>query len=102
MNSRYGPWTISLDVKATRDFAISGIGVQAFIWGLNVLNARNAVTVYTSTGTPTSTNWLDTADGQAFLAKNGDKGQSLYSLASDNPNFFTNPRLVRFGLRASF
>ena len=102
VNSRYGPWTISLDVKATRDFAISGIGVQAFIWGLNVLNARNAVTVYTSTGTPTSTNWLDTADGQAFLAKNGDKGQSLYSLASDNPNFFTNPRLVRFGLRASF
>jgi hypothetical protein len=102
VNSRYGPWTMSFDVKATKDFSLSGIDLQAFLWGLNVFNNKNALTVYTSTGTPNSTNWLQTQDGQAFQENTGAEGARLYDLATNNPNLYGNPRLVRFGLRTSF
>ena len=102
VNSRYGPWTMSLDLKATKEIPVAGLDIEAFIWGLNVFDNRNAVTVYTSTGTPTSTNWLDTSDGQQFLASTGSQGADLYNLATNNPNLFSNPRLIRFGLRTSF
>jgi len=68
-----------------------------------VLDAKNPVNVYTSTGSPSSTNWLNTDDGQTFIANTADKnGEQLYHLAENNPNLYTNPRLVRFGIRTSF
>ena len=76
--------------------------VEAYVWALNVFDNRNATAVYTSTGVPTSTNWLDTDDGQAFLAAQGDEGLRRYEVATNNPNLYSNPRLVRFGLRTSF
>ena len=72
---------------------------------LNVLDTRNAVAVYGSSGSATSTGWLDTEDGQTYLqtaADAGQDGQFLYDLAQNNPNLYTNPRLVRFGFRTNF
>jgi outer membrane receptor protein involved in Fe transport len=105
INSRYGPWTSNLDVKATRGFGAAGLRFEAYVWVLNLLDARNPVQVYGSSGSATSTRWLDTEDGQAYLqtaAGAGQDGQLLYDLAQNNPNFYTNPRLVRFGLRTNF
>ena len=102
LNSRYGPWTVNLDLKASRGFSLSGFNLEAFVWGLNVFNNRNAIAVYTSTGSAVSTNWLNTDDGQTYLSNTGEEGQRLYDLATNNPNLYTNPRLVRFGLRTSF
>jgi hypothetical protein len=37
------------------------------------------------------------------LESTADKnGGSLYELATNNPNLYSNPRLVRFGLRTNF
>ena len=106
INSRYGPWTQSLDLKVNRAFPIAGsTRLEAFLWALNVLNARNVYTVYTSSGSAQTTNWLNTNDGRDYLnnaALNGLDGQQQYQLATDNPTFYGNPRLVRFGVRASF
>jgi len=106
INSRYGPWTQSLDLKVNRAFPIAGsTRLEAFLWALNVLNARNVYTVYTSSGSAQTTNWLNTNDGRDYLnnaAPNGLDGQQQYQLATDNPTFYGNPRLVRFGVRASF
>jgi outer membrane receptor protein involved in Fe transport len=105
LNSRYGPWTSSLDVKASRAFPVRGYRMEAYVWALNVLNARNAIDVYHSSGSPTSTGWLATSDGQAYqqtAQQKGADGAALYQLAENNPTMFTNPRLVRFGLRTSF
>jgi outer membrane receptor protein involved in Fe transport len=105
INSRYGPWTSNLDLKATRGFDAMGLKFEAYVWVLNLLDTRNAIQVYGSSGSATSTGWLDTADGQTYLqtaAEAGRDGQLLYELAENNPNHFTNPRLVRFGLRTNF
>jgi hypothetical protein len=76
--------------------------MEAYIWGLNLFDVRNPVAVYTGTGSANSTNWLSTDDGQAFLAQTGADGARLYDLAQNNPNLYSNPRLIRFGVRASF
>jgi hypothetical protein len=105
LNSRYGPWTSNLDFKATRGFAALGLNLEAYVWVLNALDARNPVVVYGSSGSATATGWLDTEDGQTYLqtaAAAGRDGNQLYQLAQNNPNNFTNPRLVRFGLRTNF
>jgi hypothetical protein len=105
INSRYGPWTSNLDVKATKGFAAGGLRFEAYVWVLNLLDMSNAIQVYQSSGSATATRWLDTEDGQAYLqttAEAGQDGQFLYDLAQNNPNYYSNPRLVRFGLRANF
>jgi len=102
LNSRSGPWTSNMDLKATRGFELGGTKFEGFVWVLNVLDSRNAFNVYTGTGSPFSTGWLNTTDGQQFLADTGAEGQLRYDLAQNNPNLYSNPRLVRFGVRASF
>ena len=103
LNSRYGPWTSNLDLKANRTFPIGKFSVDAYVWVLNVMDNHNALAVYTSTGSATSTGWLETEDGEAFKTATASKGgEALYHLAENNPNLYSNPRLVRFGLRMSF
>jgi outer membrane receptor protein involved in Fe transport len=105
LNSRYGPWTSNLDLKATRGFAFGGLDFEAFAWLLNVFDTKNPITVYQSTGSPETTGFLNTEDGQAYLdtaAAAGLDGEGLYRLAESNPNLYSNPRLIRFGLRANF
>lgn len=105
INSRYGPWTTNLDLKASRNFTLGVSRFQGFVWVLNAFDSKNAFNVYTSTGSSTTTGWLNTEDGQAFLANaeaNGKDGLGLYQLAERNPNLFSNPRLVRFGVSTSF
>ena len=101
-NSRYGPWAFNLDLKATREFGVGHFQLEAFVWALNVTNSKNPVAVYTSSGTATSTTWLQTADGQDYLSRTGADGARLYQVATNNPNLYSNPRLVRFGLRTNF
>jgi hypothetical protein len=103
LNSRYGPWTSSLDFKVSKGFGFGGLDFEAFLWTLNAFNTKNPVTVYTSTGSPDATSWLQTEPGKNFVRDNSDvNGESMYQLAEDNPNLYSSPRLVRFGLRANF
>jgi outer membrane receptor protein involved in Fe transport len=101
LNSRYGPWTSTLDLKATRGFYMGRTKVEAFLWGLNLFDSKNPIGVYTSTGSATSTGYTSTETGRSELG-NTAGGLALYDLAQNNPNLYSNPRLVRFGVRASF
>ena len=102
LNSRYGPWNSTMDIKATRGFQLGTTKFEGFVWVLNALDTENPIAVYTGTGSAFATGWLNTADGQQFLADTGAQGAALYNLAQNNPNLYSNPRLVRFGVRASF
>ena len=78
---------------------------EGFLWVLNVMDTKNPVTVFSSSGSPDATGWLNTNDGQAYLdnaASKGKDGLGRYRLAEADPNLFANPRLVRFGVRTSF
>jgi hypothetical protein len=79
--------------------------MSAYLWALNVLNTNNAVGVYTSTGSPTTTNFLNTppgADARSKLAAEGIDIDQAYGLALQNAALYTNPRTVRLGMRVGF
>ena len=101
VNSRYGPWTITVDLKADKALRLAGQKFNVYLWVLNVFDRDNVVTVYSSTGTANSTDWLNTTDGQTFLAT-VPNALDRYRLAEQNPNFHLNPRLIRFGAQWSF
>jgi hypothetical protein len=104
-NSRRTPWTSTVDVTASRRFGVHGLDLDATLWMLNLLDHRNPRTIYSGTGSPYTTGFLATPDGQAYLdnaSSQGLDGGALYRLAESRPGFFDAPRMLRLGLRASF
>ncbi len=107
-NSVYGPWTYQIDLKIQREFKVGSYGLTPYIWVKNLLNTKNAYVVYESTGRPNNTGFLDTPAGQDYVnATNspdrlGYTGLQEYNLKQDNPLNYGIPRMILFGLTASF
>jgi outer membrane receptor protein involved in Fe transport len=106
LNSRNAPWTQNIDVKASKDFLVAGTNLSAYIWVLNLLDTQNSISVFTGTGSPNTTGFLDSPAGQeaasTLQTKFGLPIDPAYSLAQQNQTLFANPRLIRFGLRMGF
>ena len=103
INSVYGPWTYSIDAKATRKIPLGlGFDVEAYVWILNLLDTRNDITVYQTTGDAATTGWLSTEEGRTWAQANGPEAVALYKLAENDPTNFGIPRQVRFGLKMDF
>lgn len=102
INSRYGPWTSSMDVKAGKTMSLGRENLEVYVWVMNLLDQKNVVNVYTATGSAETTGFLNTDAGQQYLAQNGPDTAERYRLASLNPDFFGTPRLVRFGAKLNF
>ncbi|MGE5180222.1 MAG: TonB-dependent receptor [Bacteroidota bacterium] len=107
IDARYGPWTFQVDAKLNKTVPIGKQNLELYIWALNLFDRDNVYTVYTSSGSALSTNWLDTADGQAFIDANsvkyGTEGAiERYQLAERSPLLHGVPRMVRFGAKLTF
>ena len=70
----------------------------------NLLDARNIISVYRATGNPDDDGYLTSSAAQnAIDAQNSpDAFKYLYSLAVNNPNNYSLPRMVRAGLSFQF
>jgi outer membrane receptor protein involved in Fe transport len=105
LNSRYGPWTQSFDVKAARGFAVGGLDMSAYLWVVNMFGTENAINVYTGTGSPFTTGFLDDPAGRPTADKLRAAGidpEAAYALALQNEGLFSVPRMIRVGLRMGF
>jgi outer membrane receptor protein involved in Fe transport len=105
INSRYGPWTQTLDFKVSRGFKVQGLDVAVYGLVLNAFDVENAITVFTGTGSPNTTGFFNTSDGQAAaqnLANEGIDPVAAYAQALQNEGLFSNPRMIRFGMRVGF
>jgi len=100
INSRYGPWTIGMDLKANKGLNLGGQNLDVYVWVLNVFNRDNVRTVYTGSGSAETTNFLNTQEGQDTY--NTAAAQRRYRLAELSPTLHDNGRLVRFGAKVSF
>ncbi len=107
-NSHYRPWNITIDFKMEKSFTISGYKVTPYLWVKNLLDRDNVVNVWEGTGKANTTGWLETPAGQAFINEystaddSGLNGEEKYALAQNHAGFYSAPRQVFFGLRASF
>ncbi|KAA3596691.1 MAG: TonB-dependent receptor [Calditrichaeota bacterium] len=103
INSEYGPWTYSLDVKFNKVFDLSSrLNLEAYIWVKNLLNTTNEVDIYHSSGSSGTTGYLNTPAGVNELNTNAEDFESIYKQAENNPTNFGQPRQVRMGLILNF
>ena len=107
IDARYGPWTFQIDAKLSKTINIGRQNLDLYVWALNIFDRDNVYTVYTSSGSAVTTNWLQTADGQDFVDRNsatyGTEGAiERYQLAERTPLFHGVPRMVRLGAKLSF
>jgi len=90
-----------VDLKASKAFGIGrSQSLEAYVLVKNITNRENVYAVYSATGSAESTNFLNSDAGQAQL--DTPEKQELYRAAELNPDFFGNPRQVRFGAKLSF
>ena len=105
LNDRTAPVQQTLDLKVAKGFNIARMNMSAYIWMLNVFNTENSLIVYSGTGSPYTTGYLNTDPGRAVAEKLTAQGidpNSTYALALQNQNLFSIPRTIRFGLRMGF
>jgi len=109
INSRYGPWTMQVDLKATKGFDLFGGQFELQMWVINLFNRENVLTVHSGTGEPNTTGWLETPDGQAWLEAQSDAVDNSYLTAEDkyrlrenDPTWYGAPRQVRGGIKFMF
>ena len=85
LNSARQPWTMNVDLRATKMFSWIGLDYTFYLEVHNILNKRNVLNVYGSTGKPDATvDWDDTVD---FLTR---------------PHYFSEPRTLELGLAIGF
>ena len=109
INSRYGPWTAQLDLKATKAWHVGTGQLEFELWVINLFNRENVQYVYSTTGLPDETGWLETGTGQNWLAgfdgahdSSNLTAEQKYRLRENDPANFGAPRQIRAGLKFSF
>jgi hypothetical protein len=64
-----------------------------------MFDAKNVVSVYRSTGSPSTTDWLNTPEGRATAQQSGEGYVQDYTSYENNPGNYGIPRLIRLGLK---
>jgi hypothetical protein len=104
------PWNFQIDLGVNKVFALAGAEVEIYAQALNLLNTKNVLNVYPTTGEPDDDGWLSSPLGAEFLqslmtpeyaafyrAINLDN-RWAYTLATGN-DIYGQPQQLRFGLR---
>lgn len=121
------PWQVRFEAKIDKDFVIGGkqklnaegnpmvdskgnnvtsreYAINVYLLGLNLLNSKNVLNVYKTSGLPDDDGYLSTGVGQQAVAAaiNGDAFTYLYTLKMQNPNNYSLPRRLRLGIQFNF
>lgn len=111
INSRYGPWVFRMDLKANKSLKFGRMNLNVYVWVQNLLDRKNAIDTYESSGDPQSTTFLNTSTGQAIVNDpavvgphdtTGLTGAEKYRLREQDPRNYDLPRTVRLGVDIGF
>ncbi len=109
LNGSRLPWQFRINMKVNKEFEIKWNDKKSSLFNVyvqiqNLLDAQNIIAVYRATGNPEDDGYLTSAAAQnAIDAKNDpDAFRYLYSLAVNNPNNYSLPRMFRAGVSLEF
>ncbi len=110
INGVYTPWNNQIDMRVDKTFSFSQMNLNVYVYIINLLNSELVNSVWESSGSPSSTGYLNTQQGQnvASSYQNPANGTTsaeyeyLYNLRSNNVNNFGPPQQIRFGAQLSF
>ncbi len=99
INSAYGPSSFRMDLRLEKSFYLAGVKLSPYLWIQNIFNAENVVAVYRSTGSPSTTDWLNTQDAKNTAQTLGYGYVQDYMSLEQNPDNYGIPREIRLGLQ---
>ena len=109
LNGSRLPWQFRINMKINKEFEIKwnekkSSHVNVYLQIQNLMNAKNIISVYRATGNAQDDGYLTAAASQSAIdAKNdADSFRYLYSLAVNNPNNYSLPRMFRAGVSLQF
>ncbi len=93
-----------LDLKLEKEFKFSSYTIIPYLFIKNLLDEKFITGVYTATGSPTRTGYLESPEGivRSESSTTGAEFESRYKLAQNNPLNFYAPRQIFFGIKTSF
>ncbi len=115
VNGARKPWQFNVDMRVDRDIPLvfgkkkegaarRPAGLNLYVWVQNLLNTKNIISVYRYTGRPDDDGWLASQEGMRRAQTQYDPQAYIdqYSIKVNNPDNYSNPRLVRLGLIFNF
>ena len=110
INGAYTPWNNRIDLRVDKTFTFKSVDLNVYMYIINLLNSELVNSVWASSGSPSSTGFLNTSQGQQVSQSyenpaNGTTSaeyEALYNLRSKNVNNFGPPQQIRFGAKLSF
>lgn len=104
INSADMPWTTRLNVRIDKGFTFGGKRLNLYLLILNALNSAKIYEVYGTTGLAAEDGWLETPEGQIWLAGATENypnvdSEALYRARLGESARWCIPRTVRFGIQ---
>ena len=110
------PFQTRFDFKIDKDVILGGktdeesgkvskeYAINVYLLFLNLLNSKNIVNVYKTSGLPDDDGYLQTGVGQQAVLSTFDPDTFtyLYTIKMQNPNNYNLPRRIRLGVQFSF
>ncbi|MEC9209351.1 MAG: carboxypeptidase regulatory-like domain-containing protein [Bacteroidota bacterium] len=109
LNGSRLPWQFRINMKVNKEFEIKWnekkrSHVNVYLQVQNLMDAKNIISTYRATGNPEDDGYLTSAAAQnAIDARNDpDAFRYLYSLAVNDPDHYSLPRMFRAGISLQF
>ncbi|MPM13950.1 hypothetical protein SDC9_60310 [bioreactor metagenome] len=102
------PWSFRIDSRIDRDVNFKlgkkEMTMNVYFEILNILNSKNILSVYSSTGNPDDDGFLAAAEYQSGISAqvNEESYRTLYSILINSPYNYSLPRRIRFGVSFGF
>jgi hypothetical protein len=110
INASTTPWAFQLDLRLDKSFDIGPLGMNIYLWVINVLNTQSITNVFPNSGDAYDDGYLSSEEGRAqadgyYINYGADFGQlyeEIYRARSYNAGNFSAPRQIRLGLRINY
>jgi len=110
MNGSRMPSTFTIDMRIDRDIRIGKedakhpMGLNVYLTVQNLLDTKNVISVYSTTGNPDDDGYLASANNQALIDSQNDPDsyRMYYSMYLQRPWMYSLPRRIQIGAILSF
>ena len=109
VNGARKPWTFRLNMRIDKQINLgNGMGLNVYCRISNLLDRRNVLNVYSVTGSPEDSGWLQSSFGQVFLENTATQQVPVESFLASyqwsilQPGFFSLPRQIFVGAIVNF
>ena len=109
INGARNPWNFTVNLRVDKSFRIKDkLNMNVYFRVSNLLDQRNIIAVYSATGSPTETGFLESFNGRRQIetiegsARNVESYLASYQWIRLNSDFFSLPRRMYVGASFSF